>query len=191
MVEEYESIMKNNVWEVVPRPVAKLVVGSRWIFKVKNAADGSIEKYKAKFVAKGFSQVEELTMRKPLLLWQGTLCLVHQDQKLSHCLGFTKSEADVNIYHILIEGKLVIIVLYVDALILSSDEKLIKSCKEDLEREFKMKDMGLMYYFLSLEVWQGDGELFVSQGKYANEILQRFQMESCKPMKTPLVTNWR
>jgi hypothetical protein len=58
MVEEYESIVKNSVWEVVPRPTDKSVVGSRWIFKVKHAADGSIEKYKARFVAKGYSQVE-------------------------------------------------------------------------------------------------------------------------------------
>jgi hypothetical protein len=74
---------------------------------------------------------------------------------------------DANLYHILVEGKLFIIVLYVDDLILTGDEKLIRSCKEDLAREFEMKDMGLMHYFLGLEVWQGDGELFVSQGKYA------------------------
>ena len=77
-------------------------------------------------------------------------------------LGFMKSEVDVNLYHIVVEGKLLIIVLYVDDLILTSDEKLIKSCKEDLAREFEMKDMGLMHYFLGMEVWQGDGELFVS-----------------------------
>ena len=35
MVEEYDSIVKNIAWEVVPRPVGKLVVGSRWIYKVK------------------------------------------------------------------------------------------------------------------------------------------------------------
>ena len=39
MVEEYDSIMKKQVWEVVPRPQGKKVVGSRWIYKVKNAAD--------------------------------------------------------------------------------------------------------------------------------------------------------
>ena len=44
----------------------------------------------------------------------------------------------------MVEGKLLIIVLYVDKLILTSDDKLIKSCKEDLAREFEMKDMGLM-----------------------------------------------
>ena len=37
-----------------------------------------------------------------------------------------------------------------------------------------------------MEVWQGDGELFLSQGKYANEILRKFHMESNKPMETPL-----
>eukprot|EP00253_Pinus_taeda_P009732 PITA_09732 len=54
-----------------------------------------------------------------------------------------------------------------------------------------MKDMGLMHYFLGMEVWQKYGEVFVSQGKYANEILKRFHMEKCKPMHTPLAGNWR
>ena len=58
MVEEYDSIVRNNAWEIVPRPVGKSVVGSRWIYKVKQADGGSIEKYKARFVAQGFSQIE-------------------------------------------------------------------------------------------------------------------------------------
>ena len=58
MVEEYDSIIRNSAWEIIPRPVDKSVVGSRWIYKVKQAVDGSVEKYKAKFVAQGFSQIE-------------------------------------------------------------------------------------------------------------------------------------
>ena len=58
MVEEYDSIVKNSAWEVVPRPFDKSLVGSRWIYKVKQDADGSVEKYKARFVARGFSQIE-------------------------------------------------------------------------------------------------------------------------------------
>jgi hypothetical protein len=58
MMEEYSSIMKNDVWEVVPRPEWKSVVGFRWIYKIKHAADGSVDKFKARFVAKGFSQKE-------------------------------------------------------------------------------------------------------------------------------------
>jgi hypothetical protein len=58
MIEEYESILKNDVWEVVPRPQGKSVVTSKWIYKKKHAADGSVEKFKARFVACGFSQKE-------------------------------------------------------------------------------------------------------------------------------------
>jgi hypothetical protein len=58
MMEEYASIMKNDVWEVVPRPEGKKVVRSKWIYKVKHAVHGSVDKYKAHFVAKGFSQQE-------------------------------------------------------------------------------------------------------------------------------------
>ena len=47
-------------------------------------------------------------------------------------LGFTKSEVAVNLYHIMLEGKPLIIVLYVDDLILIGDDQLIHSCKEGL-----------------------------------------------------------
>eukprot|EP00253_Pinus_taeda_P008002 PITA_08002 len=58
MVEEYSAIMVNDVWEVVPRPQDRSVVGSRWLYKVKYVADGSVKKYKVRFVAKGYAQKE-------------------------------------------------------------------------------------------------------------------------------------
>ena len=51
-------IMKNDVWDVVPSPEGKSFVTLKWIYKIKHVADGSIEKYKARFVARGFSQKE-------------------------------------------------------------------------------------------------------------------------------------
>ena len=50
--------MKNDVWGIVLRPEGKFVVTSKWIYKIKHTADVSIEKHKARFVARGFSQVE-------------------------------------------------------------------------------------------------------------------------------------
>jgi hypothetical protein len=47
--------MKNEVWEIVPRLKSKDGVSYIWLFKIKHAANGSIEKYKARFVARGFS----------------------------------------------------------------------------------------------------------------------------------------
>ena len=55
MIEEYQSIMKNDVWDVVPKLEGKSVVTFKWIYKIKHVVDGSIEKYKAIFVALGFS----------------------------------------------------------------------------------------------------------------------------------------
>ena len=52
MTKEYKSIIKNDVWEIVPRPEGKSVVSSKWIFKIKHVAESSIEKYKARFVAR-------------------------------------------------------------------------------------------------------------------------------------------
>eukprot|EP00253_Pinus_taeda_P023023 PITA_23023 len=191
MVEEYDSIVCNSVWDVVLRPEKKSVVSSRWLYKVKKDANGSVEKHKARFVAHGFSQVVGTDYDETFAPVQAPHAWYTRIDNYFIGLGFTKSEVDANFYHIMVKGKLLIIVLYVDDLILTSDDQLIMSCKEDLEREFEMKDMGLMHYFLGMEVWQKDGELLVSQGNYAIEILSRFNMEKCKPMQTPLAGNWR
>jgi hypothetical protein len=58
MMKEYQSIMKNGVWEVVPKPKEKSVITSKWVYKIKYVVDGSIAKYKARFVARAFSQRE-------------------------------------------------------------------------------------------------------------------------------------
>jgi hypothetical protein len=53
---EFNALLKNNTWTLVPSSVAKNVVGCKWIFKLKRKADGSIERHKARLVAKGFHQ---------------------------------------------------------------------------------------------------------------------------------------
>eukprot|EP00253_Pinus_taeda_P007523 PITA_07523 len=106
-------------------------------------------------------------------------------------MGFTKSEADPNLYYIVIGEEPLILVLYVDDLIITDAERLIEHCKGDLAAEYEMKDIGLMHYFLGLEVWQAEGHFFLGQGKYIMDILGRFHMEDCKPMSTPMITNWK
>ena len=64
MIEEYKSILKNDVWKVVPRSTGKSVVTSIWLYKIKHAANGSVEKYKARFVARGFTQKEGIDYDK-------------------------------------------------------------------------------------------------------------------------------
>jgi hypothetical protein len=81
------------------------------------------------------------------------------------------------------------LILYVDDLFLIGDEKLIVMCKRELASEFEMKDLGLMHYFLGLEVWYRSDEIFLGQRKYTMEILQRFRMMEYKSMTTPITIN--
>ena len=53
---EYESLLKNETWTLVPLPDNKHAIGSKWVFKVKHRADGTVDRFKARLVAQGYSQ---------------------------------------------------------------------------------------------------------------------------------------
>ena len=86
-------------------------------------------------------------LKQALRAWYGQI-----DSYLQQ-LGFVKSDVDPNPYYLMVENEPLILVLYVDDLFLTGSSRLIKDCKKNLEVEFDMKDMGLMHYFLGLEVW--------------------------------------
>lgn len=68
-------------------------------------------------------------------------------------MGFIKSDADLNLYYMVVENEPLILVLYVDDLFLIGSFILIRNCKKNLATEFDVKDLGRMYYFLGLEIW--------------------------------------
>jgi hypothetical protein len=82
------------------------------------------------------------------------------------------------------DGQLLIVSLYVDDLIFTSSSK--KMCDEFMMDEFEMTDMGLLRYFLAIEVKQGDDEIVISQKKYAKDLLTKFKMEEALPSKIPM-----
>jgi hypothetical protein len=58
MKDELDAMRVNDVWDVVDRPKDRKVIGSKYVYKIKENPDGSINKYKARLVAQGFSQIE-------------------------------------------------------------------------------------------------------------------------------------
>lgn len=60
MVEEYNFFMINGVWDVMPRPMYREVVSSRWMYKIKDVANSSMEEYKKTFMAKGYAWKESM-----------------------------------------------------------------------------------------------------------------------------------
>ena len=115
--------------------------------------------------------------------------MVCQDRNYLRGLGFSKSIVDSNLYIKVVKNQPLILVLYVDDLFLTGEEHLIAQCKRELATEFEMKDLGLLHYFLGLEVRHKTGEIFLSQGKHVRDILNKFGMTDCKPMVTSMVTN--
>jgi Reverse transcriptase (RNA-dependent DNA polymerase) len=57
MDRKIETLRQAGTWETVPRPTSKNVVSCKWVFRIKRKADGSIDKYKVRLVARGFTQV--------------------------------------------------------------------------------------------------------------------------------------
>lgn len=64
MKAEFESLMKNQSWDLVPPAHARNSVPCKWLFRIKNKVDGSIDMYKAHLVAKGFTQRPEIDFHK-------------------------------------------------------------------------------------------------------------------------------
>ena len=56
MDTEMKSMEENDVWDLVPLPAGRKIVGSKWVYKVKTGADGLIQRYKARLVAQGYTQ---------------------------------------------------------------------------------------------------------------------------------------
>jgi len=101
--------------------------------------------------------------------------------------GFARSMNDAAFY-IKKKGEEVLIVsLYVDDLIITGNNThLINTFKKNMKDEFEMTDLGLLNYFLGMEVNEDDSGIFLSQEKYANKLIDKFGMKESKSVRTPL-----
>jgi hypothetical protein len=107
-----------------------------------------------------------------------------------HELGFRSSKADTSLFFYS-QGKAQIFVLiYVDDIIVaSSTQDATVALLRDLNKDFALKDLGELHYFLGIEVNKVRDGIVLTQEKYANDVLQRVGMINCKPVSTPLSTS--
>ncbi|KAG8480457.1 hypothetical protein CXB51_024633 [Gossypium anomalum] len=216
MEAEMEMIHKNDIWELVDRPVNKKIIGVKWVFRTKNNADGSLNKHKARLVVKGYSQQqaflngflnEEIFIEQP----EGFKVPGEEDKvyKLKKALyglkqaprawydmidaylsklGFEKSISEPTLYVKKAEKKnLLIVSLYVDDLLVTGCKgELIEDFKKQMLDVFEMTDLGLMTYFLGMEVNQNVDGIFISQQAFAQKVLSKFSMLKCKSVSTPV-----
>ncbi|GKE63084.1 retrovirus-related pol polyprotein from transposon TNT 1-94 [Tanacetum coccineum] len=87
----------------------------------------------------------------------------------------------------LIQKRLIISLYVDDLLVIGSNDYLVKEFKKQMEFEFDMSDMGLVSYFLGMEINRLPNGVHISQRKYASDMLKKFKMFLCKPVTSPLV----
>jgi hypothetical protein len=113
--------------------------------------------------------------------WYARLC-----SKLI-ALGFTPSTSDTSLFYFNKDGITVFILVYVDDIIVaSSSVDATRVLLTNLEREFALKDLGDLHYFLGIEVKRSREGLHLSQERYATDIVKRASMDKSKPVETPL-----
>jgi hypothetical protein len=102
-------------------------------------------------------------------------------------LGFIKCNADHAIYCRDSKGERLIVGVYVDDLVITgSSNKSIQKFKQEMSTVFRMSDLGLLTYYLGIEVKQSDEGISLSQGSYAKKILEKGGLLNCNPCQVPM-----
>ena len=112
--------------------------------------------------------------------WSSCIDRYLQDNGFTHCLHEYALYIKVHT-----NGDILIVCVYVNDLILTDNNLvLFEAIKKSMSLEFEMTDIGIMSYYLGLEVKQMEEDIFISQESYKKEILRKFNMFDCNPVNT-------
>ena len=252
-MEETRALEKNEMWTVMEKPRDKELASCKWVFTPKYMADGTLDKLKARLVARGFTQTygldyqetfapvaklntirvllsvaanldwslhqldiknaflngelkEEVYMTLPPGFEKGRCDKVCKLKKSLYGLkqsprvwfdrfskvlkseGYKQALSDHTMF-VKTEGqRKCILIVYVDDIILTGDHvDEMSRIKLALGREFEVKDLGNLKYFLGMEVTRSKKGIYVSQRKYILDLLEETGMLGCSPEPTPII----
>ncbi|GJR08422.1 putative RNA-directed DNA polymerase [Tanacetum coccineum] len=207
MNNEMEALNRNNTWDITDLPKGRKHIGCKGIYKVKYKFNGEVERYKARLVAKRYSQKEGIGYAEKFLpmldvndaFLYGDLMedvymslpeeyFVNGDNRV---LKLKKSLYGLKQAPIKAENDiLVVFLVYVnDIIIIGNNIDEINKFKTMLSSKFLIKDLGKLKYLLGVEVIKHESGICFSQSKYCLELLNEFGMLGCKPASTPIEIN--
>ncbi|XP_071704000.1 uncharacterized protein [Rutidosis leptorrhynchoides] len=169
--EEMEALKKSDTWEKCVIPQGNKPVGNRWVFTIKYKPDGTIERYKARLVAKGYTQTYGID-------YSETFSPVAKIDTIRVLFSVAANE-EWPLYQFDVKN----------AFLHGNDKEEISNLKLNLFKEFEMKDLGRLKYFLGIEVLRSQQGIFICQKKYVLDFLAEAGMIDCKPADTPLIPN--
>ncbi|KAL6340153.1 hypothetical protein AAG906_040589 [Vitis piasezkii] len=183
MDKELKALHKNKTWVLVPHTSNMHVIGSKWVFKPKLKLDGSLDRLKARVVAKEYHQVDGLDYTKTFspVIKPGAIQMEWLISNIQHMCASFKRLSMVSNKHLVLD----------DILLTGSSTALVSTFIQLLSSEFEMNDLGQIHHFLGIEISQTSYGIHLSQSHYAITILERANMVDCKPMSTSLEAKTR
>nr|GEV50093.1 retrovirus-related Pol polyprotein from transposon TNT 1-94 [Tanacetum cinerariifolium] len=202
MQEEIRALYKNKTWELVSLPGGRKPIGNKWVYKIKRNGDDHVERYRARLVVKGYAQKEGIDLSEKfshvvrmttIRVVLASRCWYKRFDSFIMSLKYNRLHADPCVYFKRFgNNDFIILLLYVDDMLVASPNKdHINKLTAQLTREFEMKDLGPANKILGVQIHRDivSRKFWLSQKSYVKKILQRFNMQDCKPISTLFPTN--
>nr|GEV96475.1 ribonuclease H-like domain-containing protein [Tanacetum cinerariifolium] len=193
MFDEYNALIKNKTWTSVPRPEGANIVRYMWLFCHTFLVDGTLSRYKARLVVNGSTQVEGVDVDETFspVVKPATIRTI-----LSLAIYRHWPVHQLDVKNAFLHGDLAkTIYMHQPPVFWDPDHPNyvcllqrslygLKQIIAYLHHEFSMTDLGALNYFLGILVTRDSSGIFLSQQKYAIEILERAHMVGCTPSRT-------
>ncbi|KAD0988267.1 hypothetical protein E3N88_43456 [Mikania micrantha] len=198
MAEEIDSIERNGTWKLTNLPKDQKPIGLRWVFKVKKdenhwiqgAASSTREVYVKQpegFVKKGREHMVYKLFKALYGLRQAPRAWNIRLDKVLKSLSFQRSPREYASYRREDKkGKLTVGVYVDDLIVTGSNKEEINHFKSQMKKNFEMSDLGILSYYLGIEVVQRKEGISISQEGYASKILKNSNMWECNAAKFPM-----
>ncbi|PKI65439.1 hypothetical protein CRG98_014178 [Punica granatum] len=203
MADKLHALKDNDTWIIQSLPSGKKLIGCKWVFKIKRWVDGTVERYKALLVAKGFTLVEGVDFHEifalvaKLVTVHCLLTIVVAKQGEMHQLNVNntflhgdldeEAEADHSLFTFSHGSVFLVVLVYVNDMILVANDSV--SCthfKNYLNQCFHIKDLDPLSYFLGMEIICSSSSLFLNRQKYTLDILTEAGMLGSRPAYFPM-----
>ncbi|GJR56011.1 retrovirus-related pol polyprotein from transposon TNT 1-94 [Tanacetum coccineum] len=208
MQEELNKFYRNKVWTLVPLPYRKTAIGSKWVFRNKKDKHGITTKNKARLVAQGYSQEEEIN-------YDETFALVARMEAIRIFLAFAtymnfkvyqmnvkstflnalyglkqapRERIDNTLFIYKSKRVVLLVQVYVDDIIFGlKSYKLCKQFEKLMTKKFKMSMIGELTYFFGLQIKQDDKGILICQEQYTRNLLKKYETSNSSSVKTLMV----